>query len=103
MRIFTSWSGERSKAAALGLKSLLQDLFEDAVQVFVSDHISPGEAWAPRLGTELEQSEFGILCLTQENYQACRTSSMNCHRHRRGLLWHSSSTCVLTMKEHTDW
>ncbi len=70
MRIFTSWSGERSKAAALGLKSLLQDLFEEAVQVFVSDHISPGEAWAQRLGTELEQSEFGILCLTQENFQA---------------------------------
>jgi hypothetical protein len=70
MRIFTSWSGERSKAAALGLKSLLQDLFEDAVQVFVSDHISPGEAWAKRLGTELEESEFGILCLTQENFQA---------------------------------
>jgi hypothetical protein len=70
MRIFTSWSGERSKAAALGLKSLLQDLFEDAVQVFVSDHISPGEAWAQRLGTELEQSEYGILCLTQDNFQA---------------------------------
>ncbi len=70
MRIFTSWSGERSKAAALGLKSLLQDLFEDAVQVFVSDHISPGEAWAQRLGTELERSEYGILCLTQDNFQA---------------------------------
>jgi hypothetical protein len=70
MRIFTSWSGERSKSAALGLKSLLQDLFEEAVQVFVSDHISPGEAWAQRLGTELEQSEFGILCLTQDNFQA---------------------------------
>jgi hypothetical protein len=70
MRIFTSWSGQRSKAAALGLKSLLQDLFEEAVQVFVSDHISPGEAWAQRLGTELEQSEFGILCLTQDNFEA---------------------------------
>lgn len=70
MRIFTSWSGERSKAAALALKSLLQDLFEEAVQVFVSEHIRPGEAWAQRLGTELEQSEFGILCLTRENFQA---------------------------------
>jgi len=70
MRIFTSWSGDRSKAAALGLKSLLQDLFEEAVQVFVSDHITPGEAWAQRVGTELEQSEFGILCLTRDNWQA---------------------------------
>ena len=70
MRIFTSWSGDRSKAAALGLKSLLQDLFEEAVQVFVSEHITPGEAWAQRLGTELEQSEFGILCLTRDNWQS---------------------------------
>ena len=70
MRIFTSWSGERSKTAALGLKSLLQDLFEEAVQVFVSDHISPGEAWAQRIGAELEQSEFGILCLTRDNWQS---------------------------------
>ena len=70
MRIFTSWSGDRSKDAALGLKSLLQDLFEEAVQVFVSEHITPGEAWAQRLGTELEQSEFGILCLTRDNWQS---------------------------------
>ncbi|HZD50255.1 MAG TPA: TIR domain-containing protein [Silvibacterium sp.] len=70
MRIFTSWSGDRSKAAALGLKSLLQDLFEETVQVFVSEHITPGEAWPQRLGTELEQSEFGILCLTRDNWQS---------------------------------
>jgi len=70
MRIFTSWSGDRSKSAALGLKSLLQDLFEEGVQVFVSDHISPGEAWAQRLGTELEASDFGILCLTRDNWQS---------------------------------
>lgn len=69
-RIFASWSGERSKAVALGLKSLLQDLFQEGVEVFVSDHISPGEAWAQRLGAELEQSDFGILCLTLDNFEA---------------------------------
>ena len=70
MQIFTSWSGERSKAAALGLRSLLQDLFEDAVDVFISEHINPGEAWAVRLGRELEESEFGIICIAQENARA---------------------------------
>jgi hypothetical protein len=69
-RIFTSWSGPRSQKAALGLKSLLEDIFEEGVLVFVSDHISPGELWLQRLGKELEQSEFGILCLTQDNYEA---------------------------------
>jgi hypothetical protein len=70
MRIFASWSGDRSKAAALGLKSLLQDLFGTAVEIFVSEHINPGEAWSRRLGSELDKSEFGIICLTMENANA---------------------------------
>lgn len=70
MRIFVSWSGERSKSAALGLKSLLEDTFPEALDVFVSDHIEAGETWARRLENELEQSQFGVLCLTQENFQA---------------------------------
>jgi hypothetical protein len=49
MRIFLSWSGDRSKAAALGLKSLIEDTFPEAVDVFISDHIEAGETWARRL------------------------------------------------------
>jgi hypothetical protein len=70
MRIFLSWSGDRSKAAALGLKSLLESTFPEAVDVFISDHIDAGETWARRLENELEQSQFGVLCLTQDNFQA---------------------------------
>jgi len=70
MRIFLSWSGDRSKAAALGLKSLLEDTFPEAVDVFISDHIDPGETWARRLENELEQSQFGVLCLTLDNFHA---------------------------------
>jgi hypothetical protein len=70
MRIFLSWSGDRSKAVALGLKSLLESTFPEAVDVFISDHIDAGETWARRLESELEQSEFGVLCLTQDNFQA---------------------------------
>jgi len=70
MQIFASWSGERSKTAAMGLKSLLEDVFPEAIRVFISDQINPGELWAHRLGAELEQSDFGVLCLTVENFQA---------------------------------
>jgi hypothetical protein len=69
-RVFTSWSGPRSREIALALKSLLEDIFEEGVVVFISDHISPGELWIQRLGKELEQSEFGLLCLTQDNYES---------------------------------
>lgn len=70
MHIFISWSGARSKRAALGLKSLLDDVFGDGANVFVSQYIRPGENWTRRLGEELDQSEYGILCLTRENLQA---------------------------------
>jgi hypothetical protein len=70
MRIFLSWSGERSKAAALGLKTLLESTFPQAVDVFISDHIEAGDTWARRLESELEQSQYGVLCLTQDNFHA---------------------------------
>ena len=69
MRVFVSWSGDRSKAAALGLRSLLEATFPEVVDVFISDQIDAGEMWALRLETELKQSEFGVVCLTEDNFQ----------------------------------
>jgi hypothetical protein len=69
MRVFIGWSGDRSRLVAGGLKSLLEYTFE-GIDVFVSDYIEPGEAWGPRLQSELEQSQVGILCLTAENFDA---------------------------------
>lgn len=69
MRVFIGWSGSRSRLVAGGLKSLLEYTFE-GIDVFVSDYIEPGDTWGPRLQSELEQSQFGILCLTAENFDA---------------------------------
>jgi len=69
MRVFIGWSGDRSRLVAGGLKSLLEYTFE-GIDVFVSDYIEPGDAWGPRLQSELEQSQFGILCLTAENFDS---------------------------------
>ncbi len=38
--------------------------------MFISNHIDAGETWARRLENELEESQFGVLCLTQENFEA---------------------------------
>jgi TIR domain-containing protein len=69
-RIFVSWSGERSRSAALGLKSLLLDVLGESLDVFISAHMEPGVVWVQELGRELEGSDFGILCLTQDNIQS---------------------------------
>lgn len=66
-RIFMSWSGERSEKAARALRSLLEDVLRDRVSVFMSDHLKPGVVWTQELGKELEGSDFGILCLTEDN------------------------------------
>ncbi len=69
-RVFVSWSGDRSKTAALALKSLLQDVLGDSIEVFISAHMDPGVVWVQTLRTELAESDFGILCLTQDNFQS---------------------------------
>jgi hypothetical protein len=69
-RIFVSWSGERSRSAALGLKSLLLDVLGESLDVFISAHMEPGVVWVQELGRELEGSDFGILCLTRDNIQS---------------------------------
>jgi hypothetical protein len=70
MKIFVSWSGERSKTIANTLKHWLPDVFQ-GLQVWMSDHdIQAGVRWGSELGGELETSNFGILCLTPENLQS---------------------------------
>jgi len=67
MKVFVSWSGERSKAIANGLKHWLSDVFQ-GLHVWMSDHdIQAGARWSSELGVELEESKFGIVCLTPEN------------------------------------
>lgn len=67
MKIFVSWSGERSKMIAIALKAWLEKFFQ-TVEVFMSESdIEPGTRWASRLNDELQVSTYGIICLTPEN------------------------------------
>ena len=71
LKIFISWSGERSKAVASALKLFLSDFFLDDVQTWMSDHdIGAGARWNADLSLELDSSNFGILCVTPENLDA---------------------------------
>lgn len=70
MKVFVSWSGEASHAMAKALKDWLPNVIQ-AVDVFLSsEDIAKGSQWFAELGKELDESEFGILCLTRANLRA---------------------------------
>ncbi|MFN2453626.1 MAG: toll/interleukin-1 receptor domain-containing protein [Pyrinomonadaceae bacterium] len=67
MRVFISWSGERSKTIAEALRYWLPKVIQ-AVQPWMSaNDIEKGTRWRSGIANELEQSSVGIICLTPEN------------------------------------
>ena len=67
MKVFISWSGDRSLAIAKSLRSWLPRVIQ-AVEPWLSESdIGKGTRWEQEIGIELLQSKFGIICLTPEN------------------------------------
>ena len=67
MKIFLSWSGDLSQSVAATIRKHLP-LMIQSLEVFMSKHdIESGTRWANELAQELEQTSFGILCLTKES------------------------------------
>lgn len=70
MKIFISWSGERSQALAQALHEWLP-LVLHFVQPWLSQSdIAAGERWGVEVAKELEGSNFGIICVTRDNINA---------------------------------
>lgn len=70
MKIFISWSGELSQRIAKELSEWLPSIIQ-SVEVFYSpEDIKKGENWDNRLTNELQDSKYGIICLTSENVAA---------------------------------
>ncbi len=67
MKIFISWSGGRSHKAATLLREWLKCVLNE-VQPFVSsEDIRKGKRWLIEISRELQDSSFGIICLTRDN------------------------------------
>jgi len=67
MKVFMSWSGERSQALANALRDWMP-LVLHYVEPWLSEaDVGAGERWAQAVAKELEASNFGIMCLTREN------------------------------------
>src|SRR5258705_10132077 len=70
MKIFISWSGDRSKHIAAALKQVLPFVLQGE-EIFMSElDITPGDRWGNKLNQKLEECSFGIICLTPENLTA---------------------------------
>lgn len=70
MKVFISWSGERSHAVAKALHEELACLMNEIEPFISSEDIEKGTAWFPHISNELAGSDFGIICLTPENIES---------------------------------
>jgi hypothetical protein len=70
MKIFISWSGERSRAVAKALHDWLPNVIQ-AIQPWMSaNDTDKGTRWRAGLANELEQASTSIICLTPDNLEA---------------------------------
>jgi hypothetical protein len=67
MKVFISWSGERSKAVAQTLYTWLKDVMPSVDPWLSLEDISKGKRWTIELARQLEAIHVGVVCLTPEN------------------------------------
>ncbi|MGR7023058.1 toll/interleukin-1 receptor domain-containing protein [Geodermatophilus sp. URMC 62] len=70
MKVFISWSGAESRQIAEAIHEWLPAMFETVQPYMSARDNEAGVRWANVVSGHLNDSDFGILCLTPENLQA---------------------------------
>ncbi len=70
MKIFISWSGETSHKVAKIFRDWLPSVIQSVKPYVSSEDIDKGSRWSTDIASELEESSYGILCVTKENLNA---------------------------------
>ncbi len=70
MKVFISWSGEKSQKLAEALKDWLPAVIQAVKPYFTPEDIEKGARWSSEISKELEESRIGIICLTRTNLNA---------------------------------
>lgn len=68
MRIFMSWSGEKSRRFAGELKPWLEQVLPGTDVWLSSEDIDKGTIWFTEIIDGLNKCECGVICVTRENY-----------------------------------
>jgi hypothetical protein len=66
MKVFISWSGERSKQLGGAIREWLPNVLQFTRPYFTPADIEKGARWDNEISKELQQSQFGIFVMTQE-------------------------------------
>ncbi|GAB3262825.1 toll/interleukin-1 receptor domain-containing protein [Arthrobacter pigmenti] len=67
MKVFISWSGEKSRAVATAFHDWVVQVLNNA-QPWMSDtDIDAGSRWGVQIDNELEGAVFGVICVSPDN------------------------------------
>src|SRR5258708_34410512 len=70
MKVFLSWSGEQSKLAAKALHDWLPTVIQTVRPYMSAENINKGQRWSVDISKQLEETHFGVICMTPENLKA---------------------------------
>jgi TIR domain len=70
MKVFLSWSGEKSRAVAEALRQWLPYINSEIQPWMSGTDIDPGARWSGEVAKELEATNFGIIFVTRDNQMA---------------------------------
>jgi hypothetical protein len=70
MKVFISWSGNKSHKVAIVFRDWLPSVIQSIEPYVSSEDIDKGARWSTDIAKELENSTFGILCVTRKNMNA---------------------------------
>jgi hypothetical protein len=70
MKVFISWSGNKSHRVAMVFRDWFPSVIQSIIPYVSSEDIDKGARWSTDIAKELDNSTFGILCVTRENMNA---------------------------------
>lgn len=70
MKVFLSWSGERSKQLASLFKEWLPNVLQFVEPYMSAQDIEQGERWNNNITSSLSETDYGLIFVTPENIKA---------------------------------
>ena len=70
MKVFLSWSGEWSKAAATTLHEWLPTVIQTVRPYMSAENIDKGERWSLDVSKQLAETHFGVICMAPDNLES---------------------------------